>query len=73
MFCSEIGEELAVVALAWLLKNPIAAAPIIGSQKVEKVEKSLHALEVDFPKDMMNRLNEIWPGPVDAAPEAYAW
>lgn len=74
MFCSEIGEEPAVVALAWLLKDLIAAAPIIGPQTVEKVEKSLHTLEADLSEAMMIRLAEIlWPGLVGAAPEAYAW
>jgi aryl-alcohol dehydrogenase-like predicted oxidoreductase len=29
-FCKELGQEPAVVALAWLLRNPVVTAPIIG-------------------------------------------
>lgn len=71
--CREIGEEPAVVALAWLLQNPIVTAPIIGPRTVQQLEKSLRALEITLTPEIMERLDEIWPGPGGEAPEAYAW
>jgi hypothetical protein len=31
------------------------------------------ALEVKLSDDILNQLDEIWPGPGGQAPEAYAW
>lgn len=70
--CKEINEEPSVVALAWLLHNPIVTAPIIGPRTVKQLEKSLHALDVELTEDTLKRLNEIWPGPGEA-PQSYAW
>jgi aryl-alcohol dehydrogenase-like predicted oxidoreductase len=39
-FCSEIGEEPANVALAWLLSNPTVTAPIIGPRTKEQLAKT---------------------------------
>lgn len=70
--CKEINEEPSVVALAWLLHNPIVTAPIIGPRTVKQLEKSLHALDVELSEDTLKRLNEIWPSPGEA-PQSYAW
>jgi aryl-alcohol dehydrogenase-like predicted oxidoreductase len=72
-FCGELGEEPADVALAWLLSNPAVTAPIIGPRTIQQLEDSLHALEVKLTKEQLAKLDEIWPGPGGAAPEAYAW
>lgn len=72
-FCAELGEQPADVALAWMLKNPIVTAPIIGPRTMEQLDGSLRALELDLSADAIKRLDEIWPGPGGAAPEAYAW
>ena len=71
--CKEIGEQPADVALAWLLKNPVVTAPIIGPRTMEQLNGSLRALELDIDDETMKRLDEIWPGPGGYAPEAYAW
>jgi len=71
--CEEIGENPADVALAWLLHNPIVTAPIIGPRTRDQLKGSLRALEIDLTEDLLNRLDEIWPGPGGTAPEAYAW
>jgi len=71
--CGEIGEQPAHVALAWLLKNPVVTAPIIGPRTLEQLEGSLRALEVKLSDDVLKKLDEIWPGPGGPAPEAYAW
>ncbi len=72
-FCSELGEDPANVALAWLLSNEAVTAPIIGPRTKEQLDRALRALEIPMSKEISARLDQIWPGPGGAAPEAYAW
>ncbi len=72
-FCQELGEKPADVALSWLLSNPVVTAPIIGPRTMEQLTGSLRALELKLDEAALKRLDEIWPGPGGAAPEAYAW
>lgn len=71
--CAEIGEKPADVALAWLLANPVVTAPIIGPRTMGQFEDSLRAPEIEMTPEIMQRLDEIWPGPGGQSPEAYAW
>jgi aryl-alcohol dehydrogenase-like predicted oxidoreductase len=71
--CQELGENPADVALAWLLKNPVVTAPIIGPRTMEQLDGSLRALEIKFSEETLKSLDEIFPGPGGQAPEAYAW
>lgn len=71
--CSELGESPADVALAWLLTNPVVTAPIIGPRTMEQLDQSLKAPEMTLSPETLKRLDEIFPGPGGAAPEAYAW
>jgi aryl-alcohol dehydrogenase-like predicted oxidoreductase len=71
--CQEMGERPADVALAWLLNNPAVTAPIIGPRTMEQLEGSLRAMEIDLSADVLEKLDEIFPGPGGEAPEAYAW
>lgn len=71
--CTELGEVPANVALAWLLANPVVTAPIIGPRTKEQLDGTLRALEVPMSKETLEKLDEIFPGPGGAAPEAYAW
>ena len=72
-FCKEMGENPADVALAWLLKNPVVTAPIIGPRTDVQLTGALRALEITFSEDALKKLDEIFPGPGGEAPEAYAW
>lgn len=72
-FCRELGEQPADVALAWLLKNPAVTAPIIGPRTLDQLNGSLRALEIPLDEAALKKLDEIFPGPGGAAPEAYAW
>jgi aryl-alcohol dehydrogenase-like predicted oxidoreductase len=72
-FCRQLGEEPANVALAWLLANPAVTAPIVGPRTLDQLQGSLRALKIRLGKTQMQKLDEIWPGPGGAAPEAYAW
>jgi aryl-alcohol dehydrogenase-like predicted oxidoreductase len=71
--CAEIGEQPADVALAWLLRNPVVTAPIIGPRTAEQLAGSLRALEIQLSDELAGRLDAIFPGPGGEAPEAYAW
>ncbi len=71
--CRKIGERPADVALAWLLHNPVVTAPIIGPRTLEQLDGSLRALKIKLSKDVLKKLDEIFPGPGGEAPEAYAW
>jgi aryl-alcohol dehydrogenase-like predicted oxidoreductase len=72
-FCKELGQEPAVVALAWLLRNPVVTAPIIGPRTDDQFTSCLRALEFKLDEATLKRLDEIFPGPGGEAPEAYAW
>jgi aryl-alcohol dehydrogenase-like predicted oxidoreductase len=71
--CRELGHAPADVALAWTLANPVVTAPIIGPRTVEQLEQSVEALHLHLDEETMKKLDEIWPGPGNQAPEAYAW
>ncbi|MEO7096827.1 MAG: aldo/keto reductase [Polyangiales bacterium] len=71
--CEKRGQSPADVALAWLLANPVVTAPIIGPRTLEQLNGSLAALEIKIDDELKKTLDEIFPGPGGAAPEAYAW
>lgn len=71
--CNEIGESESNVALAWLIQNPAVTAPIIGPRTMEQLDNAIRATEINLTSDILARLDEIFPGPGGAAPEAYAW
>jgi len=71
--CREIGHPPGEVALAWLFHNPIVTAPIIGPRTMEQLESALRATEVRLDEAILQRLDEIFPGPGGEAPMAYAW
>ncbi len=72
-FCRDLGEEPANVALAWLLANPVVTAPILGPRTLAQLDGALRALEIEITPELAQRLDQIFPGPGKAAPEAYAW
>ncbi len=71
-FCSDLGEEPAHVALAWLLHQPAVTAPIIGPRTMDQLDGAQRALEITLDDKALMRLDEIWPGH-KTAPEDYAW
>jgi len=72
-FCEDLGEHPANVGLAWLLHQPAVTAPIIGPRTIEQLDGPLRALEIQLDDKALTRLDEIFPGPGETAPEAYAW
>lgn len=71
--CRELEQPPANVALAWVLRNPAVTAPIIGPRTLEQLEGSVKTLDLTLAEDTLTKLDEIWPGPGNQAPEAYAW
>jgi aryl-alcohol dehydrogenase-like predicted oxidoreductase len=71
--CDELGQDPADVALAWLLHQPAVTAPIIGPRTLEQFTGALAALDLELERSTLDALDEIFPGPGGAAPEAYAW
>jgi aryl-alcohol dehydrogenase-like predicted oxidoreductase len=71
--CDDLGEAPAVVALAWLLHNPVVTAVISGPRTVEQLRQNLKAPTLVLSAESLARLDEIWPGPGGEAPVAYAW
>jgi aryl-alcohol dehydrogenase-like predicted oxidoreductase len=69
----KLGENAADVGLAWLIAQPAVTAPIIGPRTLAQLDGALRALELKLDAETLKNLDEIFPGPGGAAPEAYAW
>jgi aryl-alcohol dehydrogenase-like predicted oxidoreductase len=72
-FCGGAGKLPEVVALSWLLRNPVVSSVIIGPRSIEHVAGMVKGMETRLGDDELKALDEIWPGPGGEAPEAYAW
>ena len=71
--CGDLGETPASVGLAWLLSNPVVTAPIIGPRTIDQLEAAVRATEIVLSDETIGKLDSLFPGPGDQAPEAYAW
>lgn len=71
--CMDLGEAPSDVALAWLLRNPVVTAPLVGPRTVGQLKDALHATTLALSDDTMRSLEEIWPGPGGETPQTYAW
>ncbi|WP_181768056.1 aldo/keto reductase [Streptomyces albidus (ex Kaewkla and Franco 2022)] len=66
------GLEPGEVALAWLLTRPGVTGPIVGPRTSEQLESALRAVELKLGDELLESLDEIFPGP-GPTPEAFAW
>jgi|BarGraIncu00222A_1022003.scaffolds.fasta_scaffold50620_2 aryl-alcohol dehydrogenase-like predicted oxidoreductase len=71
--CKNIEQKPATVALSWVLNNPVVTSPIVGPRTAEQLTDNIKALDLKLNEDTLKKLDEIWPGPGNQAPEAYAW
>lgn len=71
--CRTLGEEPAIVALAWLLHQKAVTSPIIGPRTLEQLNSTMRAKELTLSEDTLKKLDVMFPGPGGPAPEAYAW
>ncbi|MFG2651136.1 aldo/keto reductase [Streptomyces sp. NPDC048436] len=60
------------VALAWLLTRPGITAPIVGPRTAEQLDSALRAVELELSREILDSLDEIFPGP-GPSPESFAW
>ena len=49
---------MAQVALAWVLKNPVVTAPIVGPTKLHHMPDAVAALDVQLTDDEISTLEE---------------
>lgn len=61
------------IALAWVLHNPVVTSAIVGPRTLEQIEQNAAASSIVLSEEILTILNDIWPGPGNQAPEAYAW
>ena len=62
---SELGVSPSEVALAWLLKKPGVAAPIVGATKIEHLESAVRSLDVELSAEHIRAVEEQYePHPV---------
>jgi len=71
-FCDELGEEPANISIAWLHNQPGVTSPIIGPRTIQQLESSQRALEINFTKESLSKLDTIFP-PAGISPQYYAW
>jgi aryl-alcohol dehydrogenase-like predicted oxidoreductase len=67
---SEIGATPAQVALAWLLAQGDAIAPIPGTKRVSRVEENTAADAVELSAEQIKRLNDLTPAAGERHEEA---
>ncbi|GGV54212.1 oxidoreductase [Streptomyces longisporoflavus] len=60
------------VALAWLLTRPGITGPIVGPRTPEQLTSALRAVDLDLSDELLESLDEIFPGP-GPSPESFAW
>jgi aryl-alcohol dehydrogenase-like predicted oxidoreductase len=70
--CDSLGEQPAIVALAWLLHQDGVTAPIVGPRTIEQFDEMQQAVKLTLAPETLQRLDEIFPG-YKPAPEHYAW
>tara|TARA_B100000945_G_scaffold305523_1_gene292083 strand:- start:98 stop:1084 length:987 start_codon:yes stop_codon:yes gene_type:complete len=71
--CHKAGISPADLALAWVVNQPLVTAPIVGPRTMAQLESSVKAIEIKLEKDVLDELDELFPGPGGPAPEAYSW
>ena len=55
---AERGVPMAQIALAWVLANPVVAAPIVGATKAHHLTDAVAALQIELTDDERGRLEE---------------
>ena len=56
--CDEIGQPMAQVSLAWLLRQPGVASVIAGARRPDQIEQTALAADLELPSDAVARLAE---------------
>ena len=59
----ELGVSPAQLALAWCLRSNSVASVIVGATRPEQVEDNSAAAELELDDTVLDRLEELFPGP----------
>lgn len=62
---AERGVSRAEISLAWLYRNPVVAAPIIGSLKTSHIDQAIHSLSITLTDEEAERLEALYTPRVD--------
>jgi 1-deoxyxylulose-5-phosphate synthase len=46
------------IALAWMLRNPAIAAPVVGATKIDHLDDAVAALSIELSSEEIDRLEE---------------
>ena len=71
--CQKTGISPADLALAWVANKPLVTAPIVGPRTMAQLESGVNAIDIKLEKEVLDELDELFPGPGGPAPEAYSW
>ncbi|MER7169107.1 aldo/keto reductase [Micromonospora sp. NPDC000207] len=73
VFCRDLGEHPAEVALAWVLSRPGVAGAVVGARTPGRLDSALRACGVALGATELTALDGIFPGvaAAGAAPEAW--
>jgi aryl-alcohol dehydrogenase-like predicted oxidoreductase len=55
----EAGLTLAQMSVAWILRNPVITAPIVGASVPSQLDDALAAVDVVLDDDLMAKLHEL--------------
>lgn len=55
----DAGIPMSKLAIAWILKNPIVTAPIVGASSIEQVEENCRLTEINVEDETCQKLNGL--------------
>ena len=55
----DLGTNLAILSLAWILQHPEISCVIAGASKPSQLENNLKASDLVIPQDAMDRIENI--------------
>ena len=55
----DLGTNVAILSLAWILKHPEISCVIAGASKPSQLENNLKAVDLEIPDDAMERIEKI--------------
>jgi aryl-alcohol dehydrogenase-like predicted oxidoreductase len=56
MVSSQLGVSRAQIALAWLRRNPVVSAPIVGASSIAQIDDAILSLSITLPEDQVRLL-----------------
>ncbi|ABK52721.1 aldo/keto reductase [Acidothermus cellulolyticus 11B] len=69
---AEAGLDMATLALAWVLQNPLVSSAIIGASRPEQIHANVKASGVKLEKDLLARIDEILDPVIERDPKQTA-